>query len=210
MEHIRIIAPGDPGFDWLYDLYMQSFPVHEQRLRERQEGVLGHPEYHCDLLCQGETRVGLLMWWAGPGFLLCGAFRHRPQLRGQSWGSRALREFLAEGDPVVLEIDPPEDPVSRRRKGFYEGLGLVSNPWPHIHPPYRLEFSGPRPGGDDLSRRLGRGTVPGALPDIWTRWSWQTALRRRRGRKWSILQVPASASPVRSPRPGSCGGRKSG
>ena len=65
-----------------------------------------------------------------------------PQLRGQSWGSRALREFLAEGDPVVLEIDPPEDPVSRRRKGFYEGLGLVSNPWPHIHPPYRLEFSG--------------------------------------------------------------------
>ena len=23
-----------------------------------------------------------------------------------------------------------------------EGLGLVSNPWPHIHPPYRLEFSG--------------------------------------------------------------------
>ena len=56
MEHIRIIAPGDPGFDWLYDLYMQSFPVHEQRLRERQEGVLGHPEYHCDLLCQGETR----------------------------------------------------------------------------------------------------------------------------------------------------------
>ena len=50
MEHIRIIAPGDPGFDWLYDLYMQSFPVHEQRLRERQEGVLGHPEYHLSLI----------------------------------------------------------------------------------------------------------------------------------------------------------------
>ena len=32
MEHIRIIAPGDPGFDWLYDLYMQSFPVHELSL----------------------------------------------------------------------------------------------------------------------------------------------------------------------------------
>ena len=121
---------------------MQSFPVHEQRLRGRQEGVLGHPEYHCDLLCQGETRVGLLMWWAGPGFRYVEHFAIAPQLRGQSWGSRALREFLAEGDPVVLEIDPPEDPVSRRRKGFYEGLGLVSNPWPHIHPPYRLEFSG--------------------------------------------------------------------
>ena len=38
MEHIRIIAPGDPGFDWLYDLYMQSFPVHEQRLGSGRRG----------------------------------------------------------------------------------------------------------------------------------------------------------------------------
>lgn len=116
-------------------------------------------------------------------------FAIAPQLRGQSWGSRALREFLAEGDPVVLEIDPPEDPVSRRRKGFYEGLGLVSNPWPHIHPPYRLEFSGHAlevmtfPGGWDEGQYR-------RFADIWTRWSWQTALRRWRGRKWSILQVP--------------------
>ena len=171
MEHIRIIAPGDPGFDWLYDLYMQSFPVHEQRLRERQEGVLGHPEYHCDLLCQGETRVGLLMWWAGPGFRYVEHFAIAPQLRGQSWGSRALREFLAEGDPVVLEIDPPEDPVSRRRKGFYEGLGLVSNPWPHIHPPYRLEFSGHAlevmtfPGGISVRRAIT--PPPAALLRSW-------------------------------------------
>lgn len=86
MEHIRIIAPGDPGFDWLYDLYMQSFPVHEQRLRERQEGVLGHPEYHCDLLCQGETRVGLLMWWGRARLPLCGAFRHRPAAAGPELG----------------------------------------------------------------------------------------------------------------------------
>ena len=152
MEHIRIIAPGDPGFDWLYDLYMQSFPVHEQRLRERQEGVLGHPEYHCDLLCQGETRVGLLMWWAGPGFRYVEHFAIAPQLRGQSWGSRALREFLAEGDPVVLEIDPPEDPVSRRRKGFYEGLGLVSGGTDnHL---MTVDLRGTGVTGKELERRL--------------------------------------------------------
>ena len=188
MEHIRIIAPGDPGFDWLYDLYMQSFPVHEQRLRERQEGVLGHPEYHCDLLCQGETRVGLLMWWAGPGFRYVEHFAIAPQLRGQSWGSRALREFLAEGDPVVLEIDPPEDPVSRRRKGFYEGLGLVSNPWPHIHPPYRLEFSGHAlevPALCPISGRDGHGRPPSEGGG---------------GVSGPSSRSRASASPVRSPR----------
>lgn len=142
MEHIRIIAPGDPGFDWLYDLYMQSFPVHEQRLRERQEGVLGHPEYHCDLLCQGETRVGLLMWWAGPASAMwsispsprsCGARAGAAGHCVSSW----RRETRWCWRSILRRT-----PVSRRRKGFYEGLGLVSNPWPHIHPPYRLEFSG--------------------------------------------------------------------
>ena len=198
MEHIRIIAPGDPGFDWLYDLYMQSFPVHEQRLRERQEGVLGHPEYHCDLLCQGETRVGLLMWWAGPGFRYVEHFAIAPQLRGQSWGSRALREFLAEGDPVVLEIDPPEDPVSRRRKGFYAGPCLQPMaPHPSPLPPGVLR---PRPGGDDLSRRLGRGTVPALCPISGRDGHGRPPSEGGGGVSGPSSRSRASASPVRSPR----------
>ena len=108
MEHIRIIAPGDPGFDWLYDLYMQSFPVHEQRLRERQEGVLGHPEYHCDLLCQGETRVGLLMWWAGPGFRYVEHFCVRPELRGRRYGAKALEELGRKAKFSQHEISQEE------------------------------------------------------------------------------------------------------
>ncbi|MEI3349322.1 MAG: hypothetical protein V8R55_13415 [Dysosmobacter sp.] len=198
MEHIRIVAQGDPGFDWLYDLYMQSFPVHEQRLREHQAGVLGHPEYHCDLLCQGETRVGLDV--VGRARLpLCGAFRHRPAAAGPSWGSRALREFLAEGDPVVLEIDPPE-PDLRRGEGLLRGAGPCLRPSgpasiplpPGVLRPLALEvMTFPAAGTRDST---------GALPDIWTRRSWQTALRRWRGVSGSILQVRASASPVRSPR----------
>ena len=140
MEHIRIIAPGDPGFDWLYDPICRAFPSTSSAFGSGRRGCWAIRVPLRPAL-SGETRVGLLMWWAGPGFRYVEHF-HRPAAVGQSWGSRALREFLAEGDPVVLEIDPPEDPVSRRRKGFYEGLGLVSNPWPHIHPPYRLEFSG--------------------------------------------------------------------
>ena len=141
MEHIRIIAPGDPGFDWLYDLYMQSFPVHEQRLRERQEGVLGHPEYHCDLLCQGETRVGLLMWWAGPGFRYVEHFCVRPELRGRRYGAKALEELGRDGKTVVLEIDPPVDDISIRRRHFYERLGFVANPYEYIHPSFRKPFT---------------------------------------------------------------------
>ena len=91
---------------------------------------------------EGERFLGILLFWEAEGFRYVEHFATCPQLRGRGVGARALARLNGEGVPVVLEIDPPEDPVSRRRKGFYEGLGLVSNPWPHIHPPYRLEFSG--------------------------------------------------------------------
>ena len=41
---------------------------------------------------------------------------------------------------VILEIDPPEDGISRRRLGFYQRHGFVPNPqFDYIHPPYTDE-----------------------------------------------------------------------
>ena len=45
---------------------------------------------------------------------------------------------------VILEIDPPNDEVSARRKAFYERAGYRANPFEHIHPPYRSEYEGHR------------------------------------------------------------------
>lgn len=41
---------------------------------------------------------------------------------------------------VILEIDPPKDEVSVRRKAFYERAGYRANPFEHIHPTYRSEY----------------------------------------------------------------------
>ncbi len=37
---------------------------------------------------------------------------------------------------LILEIDPPVDDISKRRKGFYERCGFTENSFRHIHPPY--------------------------------------------------------------------------
>lgn len=58
------------------------------------------------------------------------------------FGSRALELLQAKGKPVILEIDPPRDEVSRRRKGFYERSGFAANPFAHLHPPYRRGAAG--------------------------------------------------------------------
>ena len=54
----------------------------------------------------------------------------------------ALALLRERGRNVILEIDPPADDISRRRKGFYERCGFVENPYPHIHPPYHAENHG--------------------------------------------------------------------
>ena len=40
---------------------------------------------------------------------------------------------------VILEIEPPADTLSRRRKRFYERLGLRENPYLHVQPPYQAD-----------------------------------------------------------------------
>ena len=135
-------TPKDPDFELLFQLYQSSFPIYEQRTREKQEQILSHPAYTCWALEEWDSFGGLMGLWEGEGFYYVEHFAVRPDLRGQRLGGRALEQLIARGKPVVLEIDPPEDQVSRRRQGFYERCGFCANPWPHVHPPYRAGYQG--------------------------------------------------------------------
>ena len=142
MTFERITSPDHPAFDRAFALYTISFPLHEQRTREKQERVLSHPEYHFDVIWEGETFVGILLHWEEEGFSYVEHLATDPALRGQGLGARALELLNSRGKSVVLEIDPPVDELSIRRKGFYQRAGFWENPFLHVHPPYRPQFKG--------------------------------------------------------------------
>ncbi len=142
MEWKRITTPAAPDFEPLFQLYQNSFPIHEQRTREKQERILSHPAYSCWALEEGGAFTGLMGLWEGKDFLYVEHFAVRPGLRGQRLGSGALEQLAGRGRPLVLEIDPPEDEISRRRQSFYERCGFHPNPWTHVHPPYRAGYRG--------------------------------------------------------------------
>ena len=56
---------------------------------------------------------------------------------------KVIRRHLETGSrlPVILEIDPPVDDISIRRRHFYERLGFVANPYEYIHPSFRKPFT---------------------------------------------------------------------
>lgn len=136
MRFLRLTDSRDAYFPEAMALYAISFPLHEQRQSTSQHAIMSHPEYHFTVILEGEDFVGDILWWETEDFCYVEHFCILPALRGKSYGQRALELLGQQGKPVILEIDPPVDEVSLRRRGFYRRCGFVENPFPHVHPPY--------------------------------------------------------------------------
>ena len=140
MEFERITTPAHPLYAEAIGLYEMSFPPHEQRESASQEEILSHPAYHFTAMCDGGALIGEALYWdigeARYMEHLCVA----PAARNRRYGQQIL-EALRDR-PLILEIDPPVDDISRRRRGFYERCGFVENPYPHVHPPYHKGNTG--------------------------------------------------------------------
>ena len=130
----RMTGAEHPLYARAMALYRSSFPAHELREEPSQRQILSDPAYHFDLIWDGDTFVGEVLYWEIGGFYYIEHFFILPGLRNRHYGQRALE--LLQPMPLILEIDPPVDAVSVRRKGFYERCGFVENPYAHVHPPY--------------------------------------------------------------------------
>ena len=123
-------------------LYAASFPLHEQRLSDSQEHILGLDAYHMELIEENGEPLGAIFFWETEAFIYVEHFCMEPSVRGKGFGEQALALLAERGKRIILEIDPPVDDIARRRKGFYQRCGFCENPYPHVHPAYRSEFQG--------------------------------------------------------------------
>lgn len=62
-----------------------------------------------------------------------------PEERGKNIGTHTLEHLKCTIDkPIILEIDPPIDRISIKRKCFYENAGFIESDLTHKHPPYQF------------------------------------------------------------------------
>lgn len=60
-----------------------------------------------------------------------------PAYRNGGLGSLMLTELVKTvGKMICLEVEPPEDAVTRSRIEFYEANGFYLNEYPYIQPPF--------------------------------------------------------------------------
>lgn len=138
MQRKRLRSVGDEFFNEAWLLYAETFPRGEQRDIDVQQLVMENPRYSFDVLVGGNGFQGFLLWWQFQGLRFVEHVATSPALRGAGLGASILKSFIEESDEmVVVEVDLPNDEISRRRVGFYERLGFVMSSYPYKQPPYR-------------------------------------------------------------------------
>lgn len=138
----RLTDKNHPMYAKALELYGMSFPRYEQREAISQEKILKDEEYHFSLIYDGEVFIGLALYWETERFMYVEHFCILPEMRNKKYGQNVLQLLIQKGKTVILEIDPPVDAISIRRKGFYVRSGFVENPYAHVHPPYHRESAG--------------------------------------------------------------------
>lgn len=142
MRFERITTAEHPMYKKALELYKISFPEHEQREAVSQERILSEDAYHFALIYDEDTFAGLVLYWEEMDYIYIEHFCILPEMRNKRYGQKTLELLKETGKTLILEIDPPVDEVSVRRKGFYERCGFVENPYPHVHPPYHAGNKG--------------------------------------------------------------------
>ena len=142
MRFERVTSTQHSRYGEALALYGSSFPFHEQRQARSQAEILGNEAYAFNLIYDGGAFVGLLLCWETKTFIYVEHFCILPSMRNKKYGQKALELLERKGKTVILEIDPPVDALSLRRRAFYERAGFVENPYAHTHPAYHANYPG--------------------------------------------------------------------
>lgn len=122
-------------FEAFWKIYEEAFPRNEKRDIEGQRAILDDNNYDILLQREGGIALGFLAYWKLGRFHFVEHLAVSRESRGKGVGGRLIQAILRMGKPVVLEVEPPEDEVKRKRIVFYERHGFVLNDHPHIQPP---------------------------------------------------------------------------
>ena len=130
---------NDPLLDQVEVTYNESFPEEERRdFSLVRELLRSNQQFSIILLTKDEQYVGFISYWKFDGFTYAEHFAVDPAFRNGGIGGAALTQFIAFcATPIVLEVELPEDEMSKRRVGFYERMGFVFDNHIYFQPPYR-------------------------------------------------------------------------
>ncbi len=123
-------------FDEVFAIMQASFPPDERRPREEQRALLKNPRYALHTIEEDGHTVAFAAVWHFPRFLFVEHLAVAESCRNRGLGAALLTRLRGEHNHrLCLEVELPENELSRRRIAFYERNGFTFNPHPYTQPP---------------------------------------------------------------------------
>ncbi|MBM7615452.1 GNAT family N-acetyltransferase [Alkaliphilus hydrothermalis] len=124
-------------FEKIWDILEEAFPPNERRSKEAQRNLLMLHAYHITPYYEGEQLVGFLCYWNLGDFIFVEHLAVEEGYRGKGYGRKMMKNLLEQDKgKVILEVEYPEDDISRKRIKFYESLGFKLNSIEYLQPSY--------------------------------------------------------------------------
>lgn len=127
-------------FEMVYPILQEAFPITEVREKQAQQALLEKSAYRLYQIKDEKDEVAgvLAIWELAEDFVYVEHFAICPEKRNGGFGGDVLEAFVKwYGKNVVLEVELPEDDLTKRRIGFYQRHGFVLNDYPYLQPPLR-------------------------------------------------------------------------
>lgn len=125
------------------ELYESAFPADERRPTEEWKRYVQEKEnFHVYPFFDDNAHelCGFISFWEFEDFTYVEHFAVKEPYRGQGTGRMVFGIFLSLYDarslPVILEVEPPTDDLTRSRIRFYERCGMELLPYDYTQPPY--------------------------------------------------------------------------
>jgi GNAT superfamily N-acetyltransferase len=136
-DHFVLKDINDKYFKKSWELYENSFPKNERRTLKEQEKIFKNDKYQAFVVLKNGELLAILFFWNFKKYTFIEHFAVSDKLRGRSFGSKILKDFLTKYDNVVLEIELLKDEICKKRLNFYEKLGFMMNAHKHFQVPFR-------------------------------------------------------------------------
>ena len=123
-------------FNEIYKIMEESFPEEERRPYEEQRALLECKDYSIYVHIVKEEIVAFFGVWRLSGFDFIEHFAVKETHRNGGIGTKLLRELLILlKKPVILEVEPPTEKLTKSRIQFYERNGFALNDYDYFQPP---------------------------------------------------------------------------
>lgn len=142
MIRLQRISTADKSlYQYMEQLITTAFPPEEHRpLEDLRVYTDTKPHFHNNIIFHHDTPVGFITYWDFDKYYYVEHFAIDPSQRNGGHGKNVLNQLCQLlQQPIVLEVETPEEEIAQRRINFYTRQGFVLWDKPYLQPPYRPE-----------------------------------------------------------------------